>query len=1037
MTMCLGYTVKRTLLILLLVLLPVSVGFTSADPHIVRIGVLAKRGLNHCRAKWHPTAVYLSKIVTPHQFVIVPLDFASVPKAVADKKIEFILTNSSSYVELEDQYGVDGIATLINRMHGGDHTLFGGVIFTKANRADLRTLKDLRGKDFMAVKKSSFGGWRMAWREMAAEGINPQKDFKSLSFGGTHDAVVYAVGNHTADAGTVRTDTLERMAAEGKIDLSEFRILNINTAAKQSTGMTSSTRRYPEWPIARLSHTPDELSARVAQALFFMEESAPAAKAAKIAGWTYPLSYQPVHDCLRDLQVGPYDHLARQSFSAFSRQYHKWFIFGGITFIAVCFAAAWVAKLNARLSTINGSLVSEVQNRKKIEAGLLESETRLQTILDHSIAGVFIIDPETLTITDANKSALEMIGAEKPSVVGRKSQQFICAAREGEYPVTDYRQIFKRTEQMLIRADGTLKSVLKTVMPFRVQGKDYLLYSFIDISQLKETQFNLESALAAANEANRSKDAFLANMSHELRTPMNGIIGMTGILQNSELTDEQSEFTDIIMKSSEGLLAIITDILDFSQIEAGTTKLDDIGFDLISLVNEVYKTIAPKAREKNLTFSHRVDEDVPAYLKGAPRHLKKAVQSLLSNAVKFTHQGSVSLHVSLAQDEEQHCTLRFAVKDTGIGIDPERKDRIFDPFSQVDYSSTRKYNGTGLGLALAKHFTGMMNGHIDFESTPAQGSTFWFTIKLEKEKSLPIREPYHVDDITGKRILVVDDNPTNRQVLAGYLRSWNLPYATAESAREALAAMQQAVSEKDPFELAVIDHMMPEMDGVDLGRAIKQDPLLKDVRMVLFTSIEIGCDTDEISSAGFDAFLAKPIRASQLLNCLKLVYSQKESPQHCHVQSDRLITHEILNQAKASGPRILVVEDNVINQRVMLKILGLHGCHAEVVENGRLAVQELCKNDYDVVLMDLQMPEMNGFEATGAIRNPGNKCLNPTVPIIAVTANSMKEDRKKCLDAGMDDYLPKPVNPKTLMEKIDQWHEKPQLAQGADMNVSN
>ncbi len=716
---------------------------------------------------------------------------------------------------------------------------------------------------------------------------------------------------------------------------------------------------------------------------------------------------------------------------------HKWLIFGGFIFIAVCFVAAWVAKLNAKLSTINSSLISEVENRKKIEAGLIESETRLQTILDQSIAGVLFIDPETLTITDANKSALEMIGADKPSVVGRKSRQFICTAREGEYPVTDYQQMFKRTEQMLIRADGTQKSVLKTLMPFREQGKDYLLYSFIDISQLKETQFNLESALSAANEANRSKDAFLANMSHELRTPMNGIIGMTGILQNSELTDEQSEFTDIIMKSSEGLLAIITDILDFSQIEAGTTKLDAIGFDLLSLINEVSKTFTPKAREKNLAFSHRVDGDVPAYLKGDPRRLKKVVQSLMSNAVKFTHQGTVSLHVSLAEDEEQHSTLRFAVKDTGVGIDPERKDRIFDPFSQVDYSSTRKYSGTGLGLSLAKHFTEMMGGHIDFESTPTQGSIFWFTIRLEKEKSLPIRKPYHVDDITGKRILVVDDNPTNRQVLEGYLRSWNLPCATVESAREALAAMHQAVSEKDPFKLAVIDHMMPEMDGVDLGRAIKQDPLLKDVKMVLFTSIELGCDTDEINNAGFDAFLAKPIRASQLLNCLKLVYGQKESPQHRHVQSDRLITREILNEAHASGPRILVVEDNVINQRVMLKILGFHGCHAEVVENGRLAVQELCKKDYDVVLMDLQMPEMNGFEATGAIRNPGNKCLNPTVPIIAVTANSMKEDRKKCLDAGMDDYLPKPVNPTTLMEKISQWYEKKRPDPGPENRMAN
>lgn len=306
-TMRLRSVILGFLLNFMLVSVAVPAAYASADAQPIRVGVLAKRGLDHCRAKWQPTAEYLSKIVTPQQFVIVPLDFASVPRAVAEKRVEFILTNSSSYVELEDQYGVDAIATLINRMHYGDHKLFGGVIFTGANRTDISTIEDLRGKDFMAVKETSFGGWRMAWREMKDRGVNPQTDFKSLSFGGTHDAVVFAVRDKKVDAGTVRTDTLERMFAEGKIDLSGFRILNINEAAEESVGITCSTRLYPEWPLAKLAHTPDKLSVKVAQALFRMDDDTPAAQAAKSAGWTYPLSYHQVHDCLRDLELGPYD----------------------------------------------------------------------------------------------------------------------------------------------------------------------------------------------------------------------------------------------------------------------------------------------------------------------------------------------------------------------------------------------------------------------------------------------------------------------------------------------------------------------------------------------------------------------------------------------------------------------------------------------------------------------------------------------------------------------------------------------------------
>ncbi|MEJ2155038.1 MAG: response regulator [Desulfobacteraceae bacterium] len=987
----------------------------------VRIGVLAKRGLDHCEAKWSPTAVYLSESIAGYRFEIVPLDFASISHAVARKSVDFILTNPSFYVDLEDRYGVHAIATLINRMHGGDHTVFGGVIFTRSDNATLDTLHDLRGKRFMAVKGTSLGGWRMALREMKSAGISLPREFKSLAFGGTHDAVVMAVLRGEVDAGTVRTDTMERMAAAGKIDLTTFRILNINAPARDSLGILCSTRLYPEWPLAKLSHTSDKISEKVAHALFQMKDDSPAAVAAKCAGWTYPLSYHPVRDCLKELQLGPYDPKAAQTLAALYHRYKTWVISGGIAFFLLLITAVSVVKLNARLTAVNTDLLDEIDMRKQSEARLFESETRLKLILDKSIAGVFIIDPADHTILDANRSALDMVGAKRDEIVGRKCHGFICPEKKGHCPVTDHGIAFNRSERMLLRADGSQAPILKTVTRFSLHGKELLLDSFIDISELKESLFNLESALSAANEANKAKDQFLANMSHELRTPMNGIIGMTNILQNTDLSTEQAECAQIIMKSSEGLLGIINDTLDYAHIASANPKLESSDFDLFVLVDEVMTAISPFAAEKELTCTHWVDEAVPGFLRGDRRRIKRILQILMSNAVKFTSVGSVTLHISKEHGQEKKCTILFKVQDTGIGIEADRIENIFTPFTQVDYSSTRKYGGIGLGLALARHFTEMMGGQIHVKSTPAMGSTFQFSLALEVQDTVPVKKPPRFEQLNHHRILVVDNNPTDRQVMKGFMSAWDLDFNMESGARAALSALHQAADEKAPFDVTVIDHMMPELDGLDLGRMIKEDPVLKHTRMILFTTSDQEQDTDEITRIGFDAFLVKPVRSARLMDCLSLVCRRKSDNATPDNGAHQIITQAALSEVRASGPRILVVEDNIINQKVVLNILNKNGYCPDVANNGREAVEALCRKSYDLVLMDIQMPVMNGFEATSAIRNPLNKCKNPGIPIIAVTANSMKDAKVECLDAGMDDYLPKPVVPKTLMAKVQQW----------------
>jgi two-component system sensor histidine kinase/response regulator len=899
-----------------LVFVAVLLGATTAaavasDPDSIRIGVLAKRGFTQCKEKWGPTAEYLSRTLSPYTFQIVPLDFAAVPEAVAQKSVDFILTNSSSYVELEDQYHINAIATLINRLHCGDHKVFGGVIFCRSDDPDIHELKDLRGRNFIAVEETSLGGWRMALREFLQDGIDPRKDFKTLSFGGTHDAVVYAVQNRRADAGTVRTDTLERMAAEGKINLNFFRILNSSTMGNDSFGLLRSTRLYPEWPIAKLPHTPLRLSEQVAQTLRQIPADDPAARAAKCAGWTYPLSYQSIHECLRDLELGPYDPNALYSLGNIYRRYKPWIVSAGMLWTAIIFSAIFIVRLNTRLVSANTELKVEVGKRKKTESAL-------------------------------------------------------------------------------------------------------------------------EASLETAQEANIAKTQFLASMSHELRTPMNGIIGMTGILLDTPLNDEQLDFARTIMSSSRGLLRLINDILTFSDLEKGNLKLEIINFELPAAIESIVETFQAQAGKKGLVFNRLVDESVPLFLKGDANRLKQIIVNLLDNAIKFTSKGEIFLHVSVETANQTHCTLRFIVQDTGIGIPAERIENIFSSFSQVDGSFTRAFGGAGLGLALAKHFAGMMGGQIGVESIPEKGSTFWFTANLELQKAVPRLKPFQASDIHDKHILVVADSPIDRMIIEGMLRASGVSHASAETAQRALALLHQAAAARKSFDLVIIDWMMDGMNGGELGEAIKNDAVLQRIKMIMCTSEAHPEFRHRLKSIGFDAFLTKPVESSQMMNCLRLVLGPKPDPSPEIQQPKSLITEKEIEAERLNAPNILVVEDNVVNQKIIMKILGARGYRVQATDNGRKAVIELGQRSYDVVLMDLQMPEMNGFEAAAAIRNPENGCLDPHVPIIAVTANTSEEDRLLCLDAGMDDYLPKPVNPRKLVEKIQHWHKKHQKGMVSD-----
>ncbi|HWK63991.1 MAG TPA: response regulator [Rhizobiaceae bacterium] len=674
--------------------------------------------------------------------------------------------------------------------------------------------------------------------------------------------------------------------------------------------------------------------------------------------------------------------------------------------------------------------ITEMKEREGRLQESLRANELYQSLIDNVPVSIYAKRPD-LRLAYVNKSWCDLTGFTREQAIGRTDVEIF--GLDGEAFMEGDRAVLatgaaQEIEETVTEADGSIRwQIARKSAMVASDGSPYLIGSTTNITELKRREQELLEARSRAELADRAKSEFLANMSHEIRTPMNGVLGMAELLAKSDLDPKQKTFTDIIVKSGNALLTIINDILDFSKIDAGQLVLDPAPFNLAEAVEDVATLVSARAKEKDLELIVRVEPKLNGLYVGDAGRIRQIITNLVGNAVKFTEAGHVLVEVTGESGEGDATRLRVRVIDTGIGIPADKLQLVFEKFSQVDGSSTRRHEGTGLGLAITSRLVALMGGEIGVESRLGEGSTFWFTLTLPNAGK-PARASVTPVDVSGARVLVVDDNQVNRAILSEQMASWGFDACAAESGPEGLKVLEAAARFGLAVDCVILDYQMPDMTGGEVARLIRQTQSISATPIIMLTSVDQSLAA--YRGLGIDAHLIKPARASILLETLVSVIQKRRSGgapaipvrlAQAPAGSDRPATPTASPSPAPTGRLdILVAEDNEVNQLVFTQILIDTGLAFEIVDNGRRAVEAWRELAPRMILMDVSMPEMNGLQATAAIRE-AEAVSGGRVPIIGVTAHALKGDRERCLEAGMDDYLPKPISPRALLEKVERW----------------
>nr|WP_321497053.1 response regulator [uncultured Methanolobus sp.] len=664
----------------------------------------------------------------------------------------------------------------------------------------------------------------------------------------------------------------------------------------------------------------------------------------------------------------------------------------------------------------------EMQNDElyRTQLELETTQARYFDLYNLAPVGYFTVSEKDM-ILEANLTAETLLGVSRGSLVKQPLTRFIFKNDQDTYYLCR-KQLFKTGEPQtcglrLVKPDKTtLWALLEATVTQEVNGAHTSRVVMSNINELKILETNLIIEKEKAQEATKAKGEFLANMSHEIRTPMNGVIGMAGLLLDTKLDDEQRYYAETILASGDVLLDIINDILDFSKMEANKLEMKLLDFNLHNVLSKLTTILSIRAHEKGVELLCTVEPEVPANIMGDPGRLQQVLTNLVGNAIKFTQKGEVSVRVSLESETFSSTVLHFSVTDTGIGIPLNKIDLLFDKFYQVDSSTTRLYGGTGLGLAISKQIIETMGGEIGVKSTEGKGSEFWFTVPFSKQQEPEISSIQSVS-LQGIRILVMDANTKNLEVLLDQLSSWGVRAKGALDEAMAIKVLCKAYENHEPFQVVILDFHISGMDIGNLAKTIKVDDKFKDIFVILLLSIDEWLNIRQLDENYFDAYLGKPLKQSELFDKLSTILDMNEDGENAQSSVIKHIVHGIY----AKNGKILLAEDSMINQKVAHNMLKKVGFDVDAVVNGAEAVKALEIKPYDLVLMDVQMPGIDGLEATRLIRSPDSTVLNRSIPIIAMTAHAMKGDREHFIEAGMNDYISKPFSFKALMELLSKW----------------